>query len=164
LHHITGNPLYAYGLSALGGFSRILQNMFFDYYRNMYLQYVYEKVNDVNGEITEFTEEKERLKSINGKFLDKSLVNMYLFYCNLQKNSTSHKNLNVTPEVYKQKNKILLRLWSWIGSTTHLTLTIIFCFINRLDIYLIITIVLGNFIFLILLLIQKSVIKKLSIN
>ncbi|MCX6165424.1 MAG: CDP-alcohol phosphatidyltransferase family protein [Ignavibacteriae bacterium] len=135
LHHITGNPLY-----------------------------VYNKVNDVNAEIIEFTEEKERLKSIKGKLLDKSLVNMYLFYCNLQINSTKHVELNITPEMYKQKNKSLLRLWSWIGSTTHLTLTIVFCFINRLDIYLIITILLGNFIFLILLIVQKSVIKKLSLN
>ena len=130
----------------------------------MYMQYVYNKVNDVNEEITEFTEEKERLKSIKGRNIEKSLVNMYLFYCNLQKNSTSHVEFNVTPEVYKEKNKTLLRFWSWIGSTTHLTLTIIFCFINRLDIYLIITIILGNIIFLILFLIQKSVIKKLTIN
>ena len=164
LHHITGNALYSWGLAALGGGSRILQNMFFDYFRNMYLQYVYNKVNDVNGEIAEFTEEKERLKNIKGNNLDKALVNMYLFYCNLQKNSTSHVELKVTPEVYKQKNKTLLRLWSWIGSTTHLTLTIVFCFINRLDIYLIITIVLGNLIFIILLLIQKKTIKKFNIN
>jgi hypothetical protein len=164
LHHITGNAWYSWGLAAVGGFSRILQNMFFDYYRNMYLQYVYNKVNDVNTEIVEFTEEKERLNKTKGNILNKSLVNIYLFYCNLQKNSTSHVNLNVTPEVYKQKNKTLLRLWSWIGSTTHLSLTIIFCFINRLDIYLIITITLGNVFFLILLLIQKSVIKKISIN
>jgi hypothetical protein len=164
LHHITGNPLYSWGLATIGGFSRILQNMFFDYYRNMYLQYVYNKVNDVNEEITEFTEEKERLKNCKGKLLDKSLVSMYLFYCNLQKNSTKHIELNVTPEIYKQKNKIMLRLWSWIGSTTHLTLTIIFCFINRLDIYLLITITFGNLIFLILFIIQKNIIKKLSIN
>jgi len=55
-------------------------------------------------------------------------------------------------------------LWSWIGSTTHLTLTIIFCFVNRLDIYLIITITLGNLIFLILLLTQKNIIKKLTVK
>jgi hypothetical protein len=164
LHYITGNALYAWGLSALGGASRILQNMFFDYYRNMYLQYVYNKVNDVNGEITEFTEEQERLKTVKGSSLDKILVNMYLFYCSIQKNSTRHVDLKVTPEVYMQKNKMLLRLWSWIGSTTHLTLTIIFCFINRLDIYLIITIVLGNIAFIVLLLVQKSVIKKFIIN
>jgi hypothetical protein len=112
----------------------------------------------------EFTEEKERLKNVKGSYIDKYLVNMYLFYCSLQKNSTSHVELSVTPEIYKEKNKLLLRLWSWIGSTTHLTLTIIFCFINRLDIYLILTIVLGNIIFLILLLIQKSTIKKLTLN
>jgi hypothetical protein len=164
LYHINGNPWMSWVLAAVGGFSRIMQNMFFDYYRNMYLQYVYNKVNDVNDEIIEFTEEKNRLSTVKGQKMDKMLVNIYLNYCNIQKNSTSHVELKVTPEQYKAKNKMMLRLWSWIGSTTHLTLTIIFCFINRLDIYLIITITLGNLIFLILLLVQKSIIKKLSLN
>jgi hypothetical protein len=164
LYHINGNPWMSWVLAAVGGFSRIMQNMFFDYYRNMYLQYVYNKVNDVNDEIIEFTEEKNRLSTVKGQKMDKMLVNIYLNYCNIQKNSTSHVELKVSPEEYKQKNKMMLRLWSWIGSTTHLTLTIIFCFINRLDIYLIITITLGNLIFLILLLVQKSIIKKLSLN
>jgi len=162
LHHITGNPWYSWVLATVGGFSRVMQNMFFDYYRNMYLQYVYNKVNDVNDEIAEFTEEKKRLSEIEGQKIDKMLVNIYLSYCNIQKNSTSHVELNVTPEEYRKKNKLMLRLWSWIGSTTHLTLTIIFCFLNRLDIYLILTIILGNLIFIILLLVQKSIIKKLS--
>lgn len=164
LHHITGNPWYAWILATIGGFSRVMQNMFFDYYRNMYLQYVYNKVNDINDEIIEFTEEKKRLSTLEGQKMDKMLVNIYLNYCNIQKNSTRHVELKVSPEEYKQKNKLMLRLWSWIGSTTHLTLTIIFCFINRLDIYLIITITLGNLIFLILLLVQKSIIKKLSLK
>jgi hypothetical protein len=164
LYHITGSPWYSWGIAAIGGFSRVLQNMFFDYYRNLYLQCVYNKVNNINAEIVEFTEEKERLKTVKGKSMDKFLVNIYLKYCSLQKKSASHVELNVTPEVYKQKNKTLLRLWSWIGSTTHLTLVIIFCFVNRLDIYLIITIILGNLIFLVLLLVQKSVIKKLIIK
>ncbi len=164
LHHITGDALYSWVLATLGGFSRVLQNMFFDYYRNMYLQYVYNKVNDVNEEIAEFTEEKERLKSIKGKLIDKVLVNIYLKYCNLQKNSTKHVELDVTPEEYKRKNKTVLRIWSWIGSTTHLTLVIIFCFINRPDIYLIFTITLGNLIFIIIFLLQKGIIKKLALK
>lgn len=162
LNHITGNPLYSWVLATIGGFSRVLQNMFFDYYRNMYLRYVYNKVNDINDEITEFTEEKERLKSVKGKLMDKMFVNIYLKYCSLQKNSTKHVELNVIPDEYKKENKTLLRMWSWIGSTTHLTLTIIFCFIYRLDIYLLITIILGNLFFVILLFIQKNAIKKLS--
>ncbi len=164
LYHITGNAMFSWGLALLGGFSRVLQNMFFDYYRNMYMQYVYHKVNDVNDEIAEFLEEKERLKNIKGKLIDKILVVIYLKYCYIQKNSTRHIILNVSPEIYKQKNKTLLRLWSWIGSTTHLTFTITFCFLYRLDLYLILTIILGNMIFLILLIVQKSVIKKLSIK
>lgn len=162
LLYITGNPLYSWGLAALGGFSRIMQNMFFDNYRNMYLQFVYNKMRDVNGEIDEFTEEKERIKNLPGKKIDKILIDMYLFYCNFQKNTTRHIDLIVSPEVYKEKNKTLLRLWSWIGSTTHLTAAIIFCFINRVDLYLILTFTLGNVLFLILLLIQKSTIKKLT--
>lgn len=159
--YTTGNYLYGWAIAVIGGLSRVLQNMFFDYYRNIYLKYVFSKGSDIELEIKEFTEEKERLEQTSGNFLEKFLVKLYLKYSYLQKNSTMHVQINVNPYIYKQKNKFLLRLWSWLGSTTHLTLLIIFLIINRPDYYLILTITVGNLIFIILLMIQKNVTKKL---
>ena len=161
---ISGNALFGWGLSFIGGFSRIFQNMIFDYYRNEYLKYVYGKGADINEDIIEFSAEKERLKNVKGKAIEKMLVNIYIKYCNLQKNSTKHADYEVSPELYKEKNKLLLRLWSWIGSTTHLTAAIVFSFVNRIDLYLIITLTAGNIFFLILFIVQKKVIENIKLK
>ncbi|MDZ4712554.1 MAG: CDP-alcohol phosphatidyltransferase family protein [bacterium] len=162
--HITGDPLYSWALTVAAGISKALQNMFFDNYRNMYLEYVYHKASSLDDEIKEYTEEKERLQNINGKAIEKVLISLYLAYSNFQKKSTKHIELKVTPETYKAGNKLLLRMWSWIGSTTHMVVLIIFSIMDRIDLYLIASITIGNIIFLILLLWQKSVIRKLTIQ
>lgn len=159
---ITGDPLYSWVLTIFAGISKALQNMFFDHYRNMYLEHVYHKASSVDDEIIEYSEEKERLKSIKGKHLEKFLIGIYLYYSTVQKNSTKHIDLNVSPELYKAKNQLLLRLWSWIGSTTHMILLSVFAILNRIDLYLIVTITLGNLIFIILLIWQKTVIRNLA--
>lgn len=160
--HITGNPLYSWGLTIVAGISKAMQNMFFDHYRNMYLEYVYQKASSVEEEITEYSEEQEKLKEVKGKIVEKFLISLYLAYSNFQKKSTKHIELKVTPEEYKSKNKLLLRLWSWIGSTTHMVVLIIFSLMDRIDLYLIVTITIGNLIFVILLLWQKAVLKRES--
>lgn len=159
---ITGEAFYSWALTIGAGISKALQNMFFDHYRNMYLEYVYHKSSSLDEEIEEYSQEKERLNSINGHHIEKLLISLYLAYSNFQKNSTNHIQLDVTPEEYKSKNKLLIRLWSWIGSTTHMVVLIIFSLMNRIDLYLIVSLTLGNLIFLILLVWQKRVIVKLS--
>ncbi len=160
--HLTGNPLFSWTLTITAGASKALQNMFFDNYRNMYLEYVYHKAPGLDEEISEYSEEKKRLESVSGKYIEKLLISSYLSYSEFQKRSTKHIVLDVTPEEYKRKNKLLLRAWSWIGSTTHMAALIIFSIFNRIDLYLIYTVTVGNFIFIILFLIQRSVINSLN--
>ena len=159
---ITGDATYSWLLTIAAGISKALQNMFFDHYRNSYLEYVYQKASPLDDEIEEYSEEKERLKNVEGKYLEKFLISVYLSYCTFQKNSTEHIELNISPEEYKRKNKLLIRMWSWIGSTTHMVTLIIFSLFDRIDLYLIVTVTLGNLIFIILLIWQKQVLKNLS--
>lgn len=160
--HITGNASYSWLLTIGAGISKALQNMFFDHYRNSYLENVYNKVSGLDEEIKEYSDEKEKLKNEKGRYLEKFLISAYLYYSNLQKNSTSYVELTVSPQEYKDRNKLLLRLWSWIGSTTHMVALIIFSLFNRIDLYLIYTVTLGNFVFIVLLIWQKSVLKNLE--
>ncbi|MBK8983141.1 MAG: CDP-alcohol phosphatidyltransferase family protein [Ignavibacteria bacterium] len=160
--HITGEPLFSWTLTVTAGASKALQNMFFDNYRNMYLEYVYHKAPGLDEEISEYSEEKKRLESVSGKYIEKLLISSYLSYSEFQKRSTKHIVLDVTPDEYKRKNKHLLRAWSWIGSTTHMVALIIFSIFNRIDLYLIYTVTAGNIIFLILYLIQRSVINSIN--
>lgn len=156
--HITGDALFSWTLTVTAGASKALQNMFFDNYRNMYLEYVYQKASGLDEEISEYTEEMDELEKVKGKFIEKLLISSYLSYSKFQKRSTKHFVLDVTPEEYKRKNKTLLRAWSWIGSTTHMVALIIFSIFNRIDLYLISAVTIGNLIFLILFLWQRSVI------
>lgn len=161
---ITGNATYSWVLTIAAGVSKALQNMFFDYYRNMYLEYVYQKVSNLDDEIIEYSEEQEKLRNEKGRYMEKILISVYLSYSKFQKNSSKSERLNVSSEEYKRKNKFLLRMWSWIGSTTHMVVLIIFALMNRIDLYLIFTVSVGNIMFLILWIIQRNVIKSFSIK
>lgn len=158
----TGNYAYVWILTAAAGFSRVLQNMLFDNYRNMYLIYVYDKGSNIPKEIEEYTRLKRMLEKTKGRYVEKFLVNIYIKYSSVQKNTAQDKVLNVSSGEYKKKNIMLLRAWSWIGSTTHLAAVALACFTNRVEYYLWATITLGNVYLLIMYIIQKSALKGLS--
>ncbi len=157
---ITGDPLYSWLLTVAAGISKALQNMLFDNYRNLYLELVYGKASDIDAEIEEYTEEWERLNREGGSFTDKMLVKSYIGYSRIQKKLTKHMTLKATPESYKHSNKLILRLWSWIGSTTHMVALIICTVLNRIDIYLILTVTAGNLIMILLKLWQDRILKE----
>jgi hypothetical protein len=158
----TGDYLYVWVITAIGGFSRVLQNMLFDNYRNMYMANVYNKGSNLDKEIEEYSRLKRIIDKTKGRFVEKFLVNIYIKYAGVQNNAAKNEKMNVPSEEYKSKNIMLLRAWSWIGSTTHLTAVMIACFFNRMDAYLWITFTLGNLILFILYIVQKKVLNDLS--
>ena len=161
---ITGDPLYSWGLTIAAGISKALQNMLFDHYRNLYLEYGYNKVSDIDSEILEYSEEWERLKNENGKLIEKLLVKSYIGYSKIQKKLAKHISLKATQEEYIEKNKSILRMWSWIGSTTHMVALIVFSIFNRIDLYLIYSVTLGNVVMLLLKIRQERIIKQFTVK
>lgn len=148
-----------------GGISAAIQAFYFDFYRNSFLQYVHGMSSDVNDEIKEFEEEKEKLKDVKGRVIEKILINAYLFYSRRQsKIVRSSKTFTVTPERYYKDNRLLLRLWSWLGSTTHMVMLMFFSIINRIDLYLIFNFTICNIYFVIILIMQKNVLKKYEVK
>ncbi|MBK9226220.1 MAG: hypothetical protein IPL67_03945 [Ignavibacteria bacterium] len=55
-------------------------------------------------------------------------------------------------------------MWSWIGSTTHMVALIICSIFNRIDLYLIYTVTLGNVVMILLKIRQDRIIKDFSGN
>lgn len=163
-YSLSESPVFAWSITIFAAFSRALQNMYFDNYRNLYLRYVYNIVHDVNTDIKEFEEDLAGLKRMKGKYVAKLLVYIYLKYCYLQKAITKDIVYDTSPEEYKKKNKFLLRCWSWLGSTTHLTLAIILTLFFRVDLYLILTVTVGNIAFIILFITQKIVLGNFKIR
>jgi len=158
----TGDYLYVWVITAIGGFSRVLQNMMFDNYRNMYLANVYDKGSNLDKEIEEYSRLKRIIDKTKGRYVEKFLVNIYIRYASVQNKAAKDEKRNVSSEVYKSKNIMLLRSWSWIGSTTHLTAVMVACVLNRVDMYLWITFTLGNLLLLVFYIIQMKVLKDLS--
>jgi hypothetical protein len=84
---ITGDATYSWILTIIAGISKALQNMFFDNYRNMYLEHVYGKASGLDEEIKEYSEEKERLNDISGHHIEKMLISLYLAYSEISINN-----------------------------------------------------------------------------
>ena len=166
-----GNFIWIMAVGA--GFSRAFQNMFFDYYRNLYLRFVYHSeleydnkygISPLAYEIELYKRDLRMLNRTPGRNMEKFLISLYIKYSTLQKKITKHIFLDVTPEEYKKRNQFILRIRSWLGSTTHLTAYIIFSFTYRIEYYFIITIVLGNLMMFILLIFQKAIINDIRLK
>ena len=154
-------PIY-WVLIAAGGISRVFQNMYFDYYRNLYMAYVHHKVDDIKRETEAYVKFRHEIGKTDGRLVVKSLVDIYVWYSKWQMRITKHVELDVTPDEYKKNNKLILRLWSWLGSTTHLSALVIFSLMNRLDLYFWVTLIPGNIILISLFIWQKIIISRIK--
>lgn len=159
--HLEGNIfnfnpyVYIWLITALGGFSSAHQAILLDFFRNKFLEIVYGKFSSLEEEIKEFEEEKTRILQPGAKkgYFDNLLITVYLkytrFQLNLQsKNKRASSGYNADPKLYYRKNRWLLHLWSYIGSTTHLTICIICALMNNMELFLLICILPLNFIVL----------------
>lgn len=159
------NPiLYIWLLALVAGLSSGLQSFVFDFFRNTFLEIVYGKATSAEEEIKEFEEERIRLKNEkdSGHFMDLFLISIYLKYTKLQIKIGSGKNkrpdfVKPDPRRYFSATKNILRCWSFIGSTTHITACIICAFINNLELFLWICILPFNILLLVLYFIQIKV-------
>jgi hypothetical protein len=162
------NYVYIWLLALLAGLSSANQAFLFDYYRNLFLEFAYGKVSSLEEEIKEFEDEKIRLNADKGHshVVNKFLIAVYLRYCNLQLKIQTSKRENpdwakpVSADYYS-KNKHLLGFWSFIGSTTHITLCIICVLFNHMELFLWLCILPLNFLLLLLYFIQTRVNNKL---
>lgn len=150
------NPyVYIWLLTALGGFSSALQAILLDFFRNKFLEIVYGKFSSLETEMKEFEEEKYRISRPGaGKGLfDYFLINVYLkytqFQLSLQEQIKGSPNISAAdPKIYYRKNRWLMHFWSYIGSTTHLTICVVCAVFNNMELFLIICILPLNFLML----------------
>ena len=164
------NPVtYIWVISILGAVSSAVQAFYFDFYRNKFLEIVYGRASNIIEEINEYEQEKKRIEETPGtaNIFEKFLINIYLRYSYLQlkiqkdhEQNTSDSKAN--PNLYYAKNKLLLRLWSYMGSTTHITLCVVCALLNNLEIFLLICVLPLNLLMIVLFFVQKEVNKKLT--
>jgi hypothetical protein len=154
--------VYIWVASVLGAVSSAVQAFYFDFYRNKFLEVAFGRAQNIIEEIKEYEEESAQLKSRGGYFFQRFLIAIYLKYSALQlkiqqDHEENHNEEKPNPKVYYAKNRLLLRLWSYIGSTTHITLCVISALAGNMEAFLIICILPLNLLMLVLFLVQKQV-------
>jgi len=159
---------YIWFASILGAVSSAVQAFYFDFYRNKFLEIVFGKASNIINEINEYEHERKRFDEdpSSAGFLEKFLINVYLRYSYLQlkiqkEHEENHNESKPDAKLYYVKNRLLLRFWSYMGSTTHITLCVVCAFFNSLEVFLLLCILPLNLLMLFLFFVQKEVNKNL---
>ena len=144
------------GLTAI---SLIVQSILLDYYRNEFIGITTGKVQTTEDEYNEFLIEYDRLSQSPGNLLDKFLIKIYLLYTKTQLGKKTANKINadsLDKDNYYALNIKLIRGWTFIGSTTHISIAIIASFFNRPEYYFIIVVSIQNLMALILYIKQQK--------
>lgn len=156
--------LYIWVIAVLAAFSSAIQAFYFDFYRNKFLEVAFGKFSNIIDEINEYEEEKRKFTEdpSYANFFEKLLINIYISYSYLQlkiqkDNEESHNENKPNAKLYYIKNRLLLRLWSFAGSTTHITLCIICALLNNMEAFLLICVLPLNLLMIVLFFVQKQV-------
>jgi hypothetical protein len=148
-------------LLALSGAGITVQALLVDYYRTRFLDIVLNHQDTFREGVQEYRAEYVKLKNQNGKWLERNIILIYLFYSKLQRNLTGKKKrerkLNTNRDDYYRKNKIMIRFWLIMGPSATRTALIVCSLFDRLDIYFWLTIVAFNIFAVILGLIQQNI-------
>lgn len=136
-----GNELNTWLLVIATMMSLMAQVILFDFYRSRYLEYSLGEVNLFGEDLKQFQQEYEELKRSPGKKTEKLVYFLYLKYVAVQqffisKAAKEQKNKKFDKVDFLKKNKLIVRLWSFMGSSLHITLLIIMSVLNRIDLYL----------------------------
>jgi phosphatidylglycerophosphate synthase len=160
-------PFSYWWFLVIAAISHIFHAMLVDYYRAEFMAHGLGKQTSTWEEKEIFTDELNKIKHQKGKLFEKVLIAVYLGYSHLQlfKMDT---NMGAKEEynklIYFKSNKLLIRLWFWIGPTASAFIIIISAFLFRPIIFFAFTIGLANIYMIILWIIQVKVNKKILIT
>ena len=140
------------------GVSSIIHGIAFDYYQGEFLKARTGKNNISANEVKNYL--INNLKTTGGLGIRRIIGEIYLLYLNLQDKAISF----FTPAKYQldefQKNdERIIRLWSFLGTSTNRSMLMIFCFIGLTVYYLFIVIVCFNLLFIFCLFYQRRISK-----
>jgi len=112
-------------------------------------------------EKNKFTAELDKIKHQKNKLFEKILIVVYLGYSHLQLFKKDKQKV-YGRETYYNSNKLLIKLWFWIGPTASAFIIIISAFLFRPIIFFVFTIGLANIYMIILWIIQVKTNKKIN--
>jgi|ADurb_H2B_02_Slu_FD_contig_81_751401_length_7759_multi_3_in_0_out_0_9 Phosphatidylglycerophosphate synthase len=131
------NPVRGWLLVAAAAASNIIHSVVFDYYRNRYLAYVHGVSSAQTDDRNAFRREYVELGRRGGQELRRKFIRLYLAYIAFQmKISRDPMTLGpVEPEIFRKTNRLAMRLWTFLGSSTQAVLLMIALLGGRLLLY-----------------------------
>ncbi len=155
-------------LLSFAALSNILHSIVTDNERNRFMKFAWGKSDQFGDDLTEYRSELERTKKNWKQWPSALVIYIYLKYMLLALKLSSHKPDNhILKKSYDQNqyyaaNKKIIKMWTFLGPTTHITLIVISALINRLDWFIIAMIIPYNLYWIITAIIQKHVNQKLT--
>ena len=156
-------PINHWWIMVIAAVSHIFHVVLVDYYRAEFMAHGLGKSTSTWEEKKKFSTELNKIKHLRGKLLDKILIAVYLGYSHLQLFKIDEKE-EYDGKKYYHSNKLLIRLWFWIGPTAGAFIIIISAILFRPIIFFIYTIGLANIYMIILWIIQVKTNKKILTN
>jgi phosphatidylglycerophosphate synthase len=101
------------------GLCMIFHSIVIDYYRNKFLAHGLGKMRTPREDKQMFTDELKKLKKNKGRLVDKFFIHLYLGYTHVQVNRAV-KGREYKKDVYYRTNKMIMQMWSLVGSSTYI--------------------------------------------
>jgi CDP-alcohol phosphatidyltransferase len=162
----AGHPSVLLLILALSGASITIQSLLVDYYRTRFLDIVLNRTNTFKDGIHGYRTEYIKIKNQKGKWLEKNIILIYLFYSKVQRRiigkTKRESPIIASPRDYYDKNRAMIRLWLIMGPSAIRTWLIVCSFIGRFDIYFWVTIAGFNILAIILAIVQHRIDKSYS--
>jgi phosphatidylglycerophosphate synthase len=136
--HAYYRPGAWWALVVAAGVSFIVQSILIDQHRNRYLALVSGSSQPSDGK-AERKAASERFRQSKPRSLRRFALGAYLFYLRLSDRITPAKPRGVRPadrDRLIRRNKPLIRAWTFIGTSTRITVAVVAALFNRLDLFL----------------------------
>ncbi len=137
----SDDPAFWWLMLVAAGLSNAVHAILVDYYRNRFLDVVLGRVSTFEEDLQAFEAERDEMRRQGDHYFDRLLIGIYVGYSRLQSRITSgskeHNHLAVAePKEYYRRNRVIIRLWLFLGPTTQITFLVICALFNRMDIYI----------------------------
>ena len=155
------NPLFWWIMLSLTGLSNGMHGVIVDFYRNRFLDYYTLRKNNFEEGLRKYRQVYILAKQQKGKWFERAILIIYLKYCGFQRLLVARrkqaKTVDVSPQDYYKKNRIMMRLWLFIGPTSQISNLIICSLFHRIDLFVWIVLIGFNGLAVILWVIQKII-------
>jgi len=153
-------------LTTLAACSRSIQNLLLDLRRRFYTDTSALTDSPLMDDYDKSVQDLRRLRHLKGHLSEKLILRLSLLYFAAQRIAIRLTRIDSTDfrmiSTLADDKSLIMRLWTVIGSSTHISFVIVAAFFNHLEVYFWAAITTGNLIVIILLLVETYLVHKIE--